>query len=126
MTQNNTIDNVEVKKHYYESGALWYEIPYKKGRKHGIEKWYYSSGALQFETPYLNGDIHGIEKLYYESGTLEWEIPYVDSEINGIVKIYEADKSNIVSLALYEKGRKVASVKFGIKGDHGDTEYFYR
>ena len=86
MTQNNAIDNVEVKKSYYESGALWYE------------------------TSYVDGDIHGIEKLYYESGALEWEIPYVNGEIHGIVRSYEEDKSSIVSLALYEKGHEVASL----------------
>jgi antitoxin component YwqK of YwqJK toxin-antitoxin module len=90
MIQNNTIDNVEVKKHYYKSGALYWETPYVDGKMHGIEKWYYESGALSAE------------------------IPYVDSEIHGIVKSYEADKSNIYRLALYDKGRAVASVKFSI------------
>ena len=41
MTQNNAIDNVEVKKHYYKSGALYWETPYVNGKMHGIEKWYY-------------------------------------------------------------------------------------
>jgi len=94
MVQNNTIDKVKVKKNYYKSGALYWETPYVNGKMHGIEKWYHESGAL-------------------------WrEIPYVDSEIHGIVKNYEADKSNIYRLALYEKGRAVASVKFSIKGGH--------
>ena len=110
MTQNNAIDNVEVKKSYYESGALWYETPYVNVKIHGIAKQYDESGALMFVTPYLNGDIHGIEKWYYESGAVEWEIPYVNGEIKEIVKRYEEDKSSIVSLALYEKGHKVASV----------------
>ena len=98
MTQNNAIDNVEVKKSYYESGALWYE------------------------TSYVDGDIHGIEKLYYESGALEWEIPYVNGEIHGIVRSYEEDKSSIVSLALYEKGHKVASVNLVYKEIAHDTK----
>ena len=98
MTQNNTSDKVEVTKLYYESGAL------------------------MVETPYVNGKMHGIEKWYYESGALMAEIPYVDSEIHGIVKSYEADKSNIYRLALYEKGHKVASVKFSIKEVTHDPE----
>ena len=110
MTQNNAIDNVEVKKSYYESGALWHETPYVNGKIHGIAKQYDESGALMFVTPYLNGDIHGIEKWYYESGALEWETPYVEGKKHGIEKEYEADKSNIDFLALYEKGHKVASV----------------
>jgi len=98
MTQNNTIDNVEVIKIYYKSGALWWE------------------------TPYVNGKRHGIEKGYYESGALEWETPYVEGKKHGIEKEYEADKSNIDCLTLYEKGHEVASVKFSIKEVAHDPE----
>ena len=88
MAQDNPIDKVEIRKGYHESGALGYEIPYKKGRKHGIEKWYYESGALQFETPYKNDNEHGVEKNYDEYST------------------------DIKCLALYNNGVNVASVKF--------------
>ena len=40
MTQDNSIATVEVKKSYYESGALLWEIPYVNGNKHGIERGY--------------------------------------------------------------------------------------
>ena len=40
MAQNNSKDKVVVKKHYYKSGALWWESPYVDGKKHGIEKNY--------------------------------------------------------------------------------------
>jgi antitoxin component YwqK of YwqJK toxin-antitoxin module len=62
MTRNIAIDNVEVKRFYYDSGALQYEIPCVEGKKHGIEKEYYPSGALWYETPYVNGEKYGIEK----------------------------------------------------------------
>ena len=58
MTQNNTSDNVEVRKTYYLTGALYSEIPYVNGVKHGIAKGYYKSGALGDEIPYVNGGIH--------------------------------------------------------------------
>ena len=93
MTQNNTIAKVVVRKEYYESGALSWEISCVNGIRHGITKGYYESGALWYETPYVRGNIHGI------------------------VKSYEEGKSNIYRLALYEKGHKVASVKSNIKGD---------
>jgi len=114
VIQNNTISNVEVRKVYYKSGALWWETPYVNGKRHGVTKDYYESGVLWYETPYVNGKEHGIEKRYYESGALWIETPYVNGKIHGIVKKYEADKSNIVSLALYDKGREVTSVKFSI------------
>ena len=88
MAQDNPIDKVEIRKGYHESGALGYEIPYKKGRKHGIEKWYYESGALQFETPYKNDNEHGVEKNYDEYST------------------------DIKCLALYNNGVNVTSVRF--------------
>ena len=111
MTQDNYIDTVEVKKEYYESGALWVETPYVKGKRYGIERGYYESGALKFETPYVNDKEHGIDTWYFESGALEREIPYVDGKEHGIVKIYEEGKSNIDCLVLYEKGHEVAAVK---------------
>ena len=117
MTQNNSVDKVKVKKNYYKSDALWIETPYVNGKMHGIEKWYYESGALMAETPYVDGKRHGIAKWYYASGALQIETPYVRGKMHGIGKCYEEDKSNINCLALYDKGREVASVKFSIKGD---------
>ena len=122
MIQNNAIDSVEVKKHYYKSGALERETPYVNGKVHGLAKWYYESGALWSEAPYVNGERHGIEKTYYASGALWWEIPYVDGNKHGIEKKHEADKSSIVSLTLYNKGHKVDSVKFSKKEIAHDPE----
>ena len=51
MSQDNSIDNAVVKKTYYDSGALWLEIPYVDGYKHGIEREYYESGVLWREAP---------------------------------------------------------------------------
>jgi antitoxin component YwqK of YwqJK toxin-antitoxin module len=117
VSQDNTIDNVGVTKLYYKSGALSWEAPCVNGKKHGIANYYYESGALRRETQYENGKRHGIDKFYYESGALLVETPYVRGNIHGIVKSYEEGKSNIYRLALYDKGHKVASVKFSINGD---------
>jgi antitoxin component YwqK of YwqJK toxin-antitoxin module len=89
MIQSNTIDNVEVE----------------------IRQFYYQSGALLAEAPYVEGKRHGIEKGYYESGALRWESPYVNGKMQGIEKYYDADKTNIICLLLYDKDRKVASIK---------------
>lgn len=43
-----------IKRFYYESGQLQYEIPYENGEINGVEKKYYKSGRLQKETPYEN------------------------------------------------------------------------
>jgi antitoxin component YwqK of YwqJK toxin-antitoxin module len=114
VIQNNAIDSVEVKKHYYKSGALERETPYVNGKVHGLAKWYYESGALMVETPYVDGKEHGIVKWYYPSGALRRESQYENGKMHGLEKDYEEGKSNIVSLALYDKGREVTSVKFSI------------
>jgi antitoxin component YwqK of YwqJK toxin-antitoxin module len=114
MVQNNPIANVEVRKVYYKSGALWWETPYKNGQRHGILKGYHESGALMVETPYVDGKEHGIVKWYYPSGALRRESQYENGKMHGLEKDYEEGKSNIVSLALYDKGREVTSVKFSI------------
>ena len=104
MKQDNSMDKVEVRKIYYESGALCWETPYVNGKKHGIVRSYYASGALLWETPYVNGKKHGIEKCYYESGALRLETPYVNEDMHGIVKEYEDDNSNICRLTLCKDG----------------------
>ena len=111
MTQINTIDNVEVRKEYYESGALLWEIPYKNGKEHGMAKVYYESGALRYETPRVNGEKHGIAKHYYESGALSLEVPYVNGVMHGIAKSYGKDNINIDCVTLYNKDQEVTTVK---------------
>jgi len=107
----NTIDNVEVKKRYYKSGALLRETPYVNGKIHGIDKWYYTSGALERETPYKKGKRHGIVKVYYKSGALRWEIPFVNGKMHGIERGYDNDRSNIDRLVLYNGDQEVTSIK---------------
>jgi len=87
MTQNNTINTVEVRKEYYATGALLSEIPYVNGERHGITKEYYSSGTLYAEVPYVKGKAHGIKKGY------------------------DKEKTNIFCLVLYNKNQEVYSIK---------------
>ena len=86
MAQDNPIDKVVVKKHYYKSGTLWWE------------------------TPYVNGEMHGIEKGYYESGALWWEIPYKNGKRHGIARGYDEEKLNIDCIKLYRGNRQVMAL----------------
>ena len=117
MTQDNFLDKVEVRKEYYESGALWVETPYVDGNKHGIEKRYYESGALDWEVPYVDGKKHGIERVYYPSGALREETPYANGKRHGIAKTYDEDEANIVCLTYYDNGQNARSIKFDTYGD---------
>src|SRR5690606_31770160 len=111
MNQNVTIYKFEVRRRYYESGALYSEAPYENGERHGIEKGYYESGALRYEIPYIDGSRHGIEKGYYGSGALGWDTPYVNGKAHGISRGYDEGKTGIAYLTLYDKSREVASVQ---------------
>jgi len=134
VAQDNSIDNVEVRKYYYKSGALRWETPYVNGKKQGIERCYYESGALMAETPCVKGKMHGIAKDYYESGAIWREIPYVNGGRNGIergyyesgalmaetpcvngkkhgiAKHYDKDNINIDRLVLYERSHEVLTL----------------
>ena len=111
MILDNSKDEVEIRKCYYDSGALWWESQYVEGRRHGTERGYYESGALSWETPYVNGEIHGLVKGYYESGALWFEIPYVNGEKHGIEKNYDKDRVDMEYVVLYKEDRKVATIK---------------
>ena len=87
MSQDNSIDSVEVKRSYYESGALRCEAPQVNGNMHGMIKEYYPSGALWVETPFVNGYKHGISKEY------------------------NREKSSIVRLTLCNRGREVSTLR---------------
>ena len=113
MSQDNSKanDRIEVRKEYYTSGALYSETPYENGKRHGIRRIYYKSGALYWEVPFVNGKEHGTEKEYYMSGALWHETPFVNGNVHGIKKEYEKPTSSIVRLTLYDKDRRVSSVK---------------
>ena len=111
MNQDNSKDIVEVKREYYESGALWGESPYVNGKKHGLEKLYYESGVLYKEAPYVTGKKHGIEKHYYKTGALWDETPYVNGMRHGIGRGYDKEKTSISCLTLYDRDLTVTFVK---------------
>ena len=87
MAQYSSIDKVVIRRAFYESGALRWEIPYVNGNMHGIARFYYASGALRRETPYVTGRMHGIEREYNK------------------------DTSNISYLTLYDRDREVSSLR---------------
>jgi len=59
-----------IKKTYYESGELNFEMPFTKGNLNGEVKEYYKNGKLKSETNYKNGvfGIQGKTKHYDEIG----------------------------------------------------------
>ena len=74
FTYSSTSDSAknvaDIWKEYYENGQIWFEVPYKKGKRHGISKLYYENGQLEWELPYKNGERHGMSKKYHINGQL--------------------------------------------------------
>ena len=100
-----------VEKEYVDAyGArLWFETPYKNGKKHGIAKRYYENGNLEYETPYKNGKKHGIEKWYYENGNLWYETPYENDKRHGIAKAYY-ENGSLQAQVTYENDNVLSGV----------------
>jgi antitoxin component YwqK of YwqJK toxin-antitoxin module len=69
----------EVRKEYYESGALKKEVTFKNGKKEGLAKKYYESGVLRLSILYKNGKPEGFYTIYDESGAMKQEFPYFSS-----------------------------------------------
>ncbi|AQQ59413.1 hypothetical protein XJ32_04125 [Helicobacter bilis] len=60
-----------VERGYYANGNLWVEMPYKNGKREGIEKEYhYENGKLRAEIPFKNDSVNGDIKLYTKDGKL--------------------------------------------------------
>ena len=62
------MDNL--KKGYYDSGALRYECTLKDGLRNGPFRRYYESGALHLKATFRNDLLEGPEEEYYENGQL--------------------------------------------------------
>ena len=58
----------EIKRSYYPSGQLAYEIPYQNNQRHGIEKSWHESGKLQLKKYYLYNE--GVSKEEYRKHEL--------------------------------------------------------
>jgi len=131
-----------IKKEWYESGNLRYEVLYvndhkkgwetyyydekeeKKSREtyyidtftiDGIQKTWYESGQLRQEISWDHDIKNGIEKYYYDltPEQLKYETPYVDGNISGIKKEY------------YESGQPSYVTPYANGNIHGTKKAYY-
>jgi len=72
----------------YDDNLVIMEMPFKDGKKEGIQKWYHENGNLRLETPYKDNKQEGFARHYYESGKLWWETPYKDGKVEGVERWY--------------------------------------
>jgi antitoxin component YwqK of YwqJK toxin-antitoxin module len=57
-------------RHFYRSGLLREEIPFRNGQRHGVHRTWHKNGVLASEEPYVNGLLHGICRQRDEAGRL--------------------------------------------------------
>jgi len=69
------------------------EIPYVRGKWHGIARWWRADGSRVFEITYVDGKPHGTVTRWRADGSRECEIPYVDSKAHGTATWWRADGS---------------------------------
>ena len=58
----------EVKKEYYGSGELKSEVPYKNGKKEGLETKWYRNGKKKAEFHFKNGKEEGLWVRWWDNG----------------------------------------------------------
>jgi antitoxin component YwqK of YwqJK toxin-antitoxin module len=70
-------------KEFYESGLVYFECPFKNGKRSGVSRTFYESGKINVEKRYRGGLLNGSAFVYYPSGRLKEAYSYVDDIENG-------------------------------------------
>ena len=105
----------EVRKTYYESGALKDEVTFKNDKKEGLGKTYYENGNLQTEISYKNGKLDGPYKVYYESGVFRAEGIYKNDKKEGLYREFY-ENGVIRFIDTYENGQKINRKAYNKRG----------
>ena len=94
-----------MKKQWYESGNIRYEVLYDNDSKKGWETYYYDEeGKKSMETYYIDTfTIDGIQTRWYQSGQVAMETPYSNDKINGVQKYYTS-KGCLSMTRTYDNG----------------------
>jgi len=78
-------------KAYYMSGELAYEVNYKDDKKNSNMIWYDKDGNIIEIMPYKMGKRDGVEKRFYPNGALKYIVKYVDDKKEGKEKFFYQD-----------------------------------
>jgi len=53
-------------------GSRWYKISYVNGKAHGTATWWRADGSRWYKISYVNGKAHGKVTWWRADGTVEW------------------------------------------------------
>ena len=116
----------EVRKTYYESGALKDEVNFKNDKKEGLGKTYYENGNLQTEISYKNGKLDGPYKVYYDSGVFRAEGIYKNDKKERLYREF-FENGVIRFIDTYENGQKINRKAYNKRGKlEFDQDYPYK
>ena len=76
---------------FVETGKVYMEVPFEKGKEHGESKIYYPSGKIQESSTYTNGVYHGPSKTFYEGGQLKSVVEFIHNSMEGTWITYYPD-----------------------------------
>lgn len=78
----------------------------------GIYQEYSQDGNLVREIPYKNGKREGLDKWYYENGNLEREINYNQGKaVSGYMYDYEGNRTKMTNAHLHNLNKEINSLQ---------------
>ena len=83
-SETKKINEVFIRKQFYESGNLFYE----RALSRGYYKEYFESGILKIESNYKDWELSGLWRQFFESGDIEWEVMYKNGYKDGFYRQY--------------------------------------
>ena len=90
---------------YEETGKVFQNTTFTKGKENGIRNTYYPSGKIEETNSFVNGEFHGDSKTFYESGQLKNQVNYVHNAMDGHWIAYY-DNGQIKEKVLFRKNQE--------------------
>ena len=122
-----------IQRHFYRTGLVREEIPWRSGHRHGVHRTWYKSGLLATEEPYVNGLLHGtcrqwdeaghllgkyrmvrgtgVQRAWHDNGQLQMEVSTVHGQFCGRNRIWLRD-GTLLSERFYLRGRVVSADEY--------------
>ncbi|MDO7570346.1 MAG: hypothetical protein MUR17_07045 [Flavobacteriaceae bacterium] len=104
----------EVKKEYFESGALKFEKNFKNKVQHGKTVFYFENGNRRIERNFKEGKMHGKEFWYFQNGQIGWEQNY-DNGVPEAKWIYYSSDGIKQAEKVFKEGKEVSYSVLGEK-----------
>jgi antitoxin component YwqK of YwqJK toxin-antitoxin module len=122
---NRLINQSDIIKDYYDSGALKSESTFRGGKRDGVTMAYYEDSKIKIEANFKEGKPHGRFREYYDNGNLMAEEIYSNGELM-VQKHYDRDgELNGTIKNFYDNGRLKIEATFSAGRPHGKFLEFY-